>query len=183
MGGTDLSTVSADRLQAELRRLAGEPEAVRGFELVVEWELVEARTGGVRLAAEVAELLTSPRWSAFVDRRDALLAATLGPPGNETELAEADPESPSEAVELTRGRTPVELALARALGAEWLDRYLAEWRSVSLEIDGGDLLTAGIPEGPALGRGLREALRRKLDGEIEGREQELAVALAAARAG
>ena len=58
--------------------------------------------------------------------------------------------------------------LARALGAEWLDRYLAEWRSVDLEIDGADLIAAGVPEGPALGRGLREALRRKLDGEIVG---------------
>jgi hypothetical protein len=32
-----------------------------------------------------------------------------------------------------------------------------------------------------LGRGLDEALRRKLDGELNGREQELAAALEAAR--
>ncbi len=78
---------------------------------------------------------------------------------------------------------PVELVLARAMGAEWLDRYLAEWRSVALEIDGEDLIAAGVPQGPAIGRGLAEALRRKLDGEIAGREEELAVALEAARAG
>jgi hypothetical protein len=84
-------------------------------------------------------------------------------------------------VELAAGRDPVELVLARALGAEWLDRYLTEWREVSLEIDGSDLVTAGVPQGPALGRGLRESLRRKLDGEIAGREQELETALAAAR--
>ena len=56
--------------------------------------------------------------------------------------------------------------LARALGAEWLDAYLLEWRGVSLEIDGAELIDAGVPEGPAVGRGLAEALRMKLDGEL-----------------
>ena len=70
----------------------------------------------------------------------------------------------------------------RALGASWLDRYVGEWHAVSLEIDGGDLLAAGVPQGQALGRGLDAALRRKLDGEIAGREQELEVALLAAKA-
>ena len=67
------------------------------------------------------------------------------------------------------------------VGAEWLDRYLTEWSGIGLEIDGSDLIAAGVPEGPALGRGLGEALRRKLDGELVGREQELAAALAVAR--
>ena len=70
--------------------------------------------------------------------------------------------------------------LARALGAEWLDDYLARVAPVALEIDGADLIAAGVPEGPAVGRGLAAALRRKLDGEIAGREQELAAALDAA---
>jgi tRNA nucleotidyltransferase (CCA-adding enzyme) len=52
---------------------------------------------------------------------------------------------------------------------------------VSLEIGGQDLIEAGVPEGPAVGRGLAEARRRKLDGEIEGRQEELQVALKAAR--
>jgi hypothetical protein len=45
------------------------------------------------------------------------------------------------------------------------------------------LIAAGVPQGPALGRGLDAALRGKLDGEISGREQELATALEAARGG
>jgi tRNA nucleotidyltransferase (CCA-adding enzyme) len=53
---------------------------------------------------------------------------------------------------------------------------------VELEIDGDDLVAAGVPQGPAVGSGLAEALRRKLDGEISGREAELETALAAARA-
>jgi hypothetical protein len=67
------------------------------------------------------------------------------------------------------------------MGATWLDRYLAEWRGVSLEIDGSDLIAAGVNEGPALGRGLDAALRKRLDGEVHDREQELAAALEAAR--
>ncbi|HVY78777.1 MAG TPA: hypothetical protein VG898_09755, partial [Solirubrobacterales bacterium] len=106
--------------------------------------------------------------------------AALGPEGGEAELARERPQRPSAGVAAARGHDPVELVLARALGAEWLDRYLTEWRDVSLAIDGEDLIAAGVPPGPALGRGLQEALRRKLDGEVEGREAELAAALAAA---
>jgi tRNA nucleotidyltransferase (CCA-adding enzyme) len=178
----DLGTVSADRRQGELLRLAAEREAARGFQLLARWGLIEPREGGVELAAQVGELLGSPPWGEVAPRDRAVFAAALGAAGGEEELAAARPERPSQAVELARGRDPVELVLARALGAKWLDRYIAEWRSVALEIDGEDLIAAGVAPGPALGRGLREALRSKLDGEVEGREQELATALAAARA-
>jgi hypothetical protein len=96
-------------------------------------------------------------------------------------LAAKRPERPSQAVALAAPHDDVELVLARALGAEWLDRYISEWRDVTLEIDGSDLIDAGLGQGPALGRGLEVALRRKLDGEVSGREQELSVALEAAR--
>ena len=76
------------------------------------------------------------------------------------------------------GVAPEVVALAGALGAEpqardWLERL----RHVRLEIDGRDLLAAGVPEGPAIGRGLRAALGAKLDRRASGREQELAEAL------
>jgi tRNA nucleotidyltransferase (CCA-adding enzyme) len=67
------------------------------------------------------------------------------------------------------------------MGAEWLDRYLDEWRAVALEIDGDDLIAAGVPQGPRIGLGLGEALRRKLDGELAGRDEELEAAMVAAR--
>jgi tRNA nucleotidyltransferase (CCA-adding enzyme) len=180
----DLGTVSADRREAELLRLAAEPQAPRAFGLLAEWDLVELRAGGEDLASRVTELLDDEPWSSEAPRDRALLAAALGAEGGEVALAEQRPALPSEAVELASTHGPVELVLARALGAEWLDRYLAEWRTVDLQIDGEDLIAAGIPQGPALGRGLREALRRKLDGELDGgREQELAAAVEAARSG
>jgi tRNA nucleotidyltransferase (CCA-adding enzyme) len=177
---SDLSAVSAARRDAELTRLAGEASAPAGFRLLAEWGLVELRDGGAELAAAVAELLGTDPWIGQVDRAVAVLAAAIGPAGDESELAAVQPRRPSEAVELARGHGTVELALARALGAEWLDEYLAEWRLVRTEIDGADLIAAGVPQGPPLGRGLRAALHARLDGEALDREQELAVALAAA---
>ncbi len=178
----DLETVSAERREADLRRIAAEPRAVRGFELLAEWSLIITRTGGIELAGRVAELLTAPPWLDFADRESALLAAVMGPPEGEVRLAAADPDRPSEAVALAGEYDRTELLLARAAGAEWLDRYLGEWRGLSLEIDGDDLIAAGVSQGPAVGRGLEAALRKKLDGELDGgREAELAVAIEAAR--
>jgi tRNA nucleotidyltransferase (CCA-adding enzyme) len=176
----DLATVSADRREAELLRLAAEVEAPRAFALLGEWGLIQLREDGVELAARVAALLESQPWQGLASRDRAVFAAAVGPGGEEEDLARARPQRPSEGVALASRRTPVELVLARALGADWLDRYLAEWRDVSLEIDGEELIAAGVAEGPAVGRGLREALRRKLDGELDGHEQELEAALEAA---
>ena len=177
---SDLGTVSAYRRRGELARLAGEASAPRGFELLAKWGLVELRDGAVELVAAVDGLLASARWRGEVPRVDAVLAAALGPAAGEVELAAASPQRPSEAVELARGHAGVELVLARALGAEWLDEYVDRWRLTRLEIDGADLIAAGVPRGPALGRGLAAALRLKLDGEVRGREAELAAALDAA---
>ncbi len=176
----DLGTVSEVRERAELLRLAAEPSAPRGFELLGEWGLVELRDGGVGLAAAVIDLLASAPWSGEACLPEAVLTAALGPAGPEVELAATDPRRPSEAVDLARSYGPTELVLARALGATWLDEYVTTWRAVKLEIDGGDLLAAGVPEGPAMGRGLAKALDRKLDGEVSGRDAELAAAIEAA---
>ncbi|HEY7255848.1 MAG TPA: hypothetical protein VH476_04115 [Solirubrobacterales bacterium] len=179
----DLDTVSADRRRAELTRIASEPEAVGALALLAEWGLVDIRPGGLELATRVSELLAGPPWEGFAPPADAILAAALGPSGAAEEIAALAPDRPSDAVEATAGRGPVELALARAMGADWLDRYLLEWRDVALEIDGGDLLAAGVPEGPAVGRGLNQALRLKLDDRLSGRDEELRAALEAARGG
>lgn len=177
----DLSAVSADRREAELLRLAAEATAAKGFAFLADWGLLELREGGVELIAATVELLEEEAWGGACPRDRAVLAAALGPVGRERSLAEARPSRPSEAVELARAVDPVELLLARALGALWLDSYLAEWRHVSLEIDGEDLIGAGLRPGPALGRGLEAALRLKLDGELAGREAELMAALEAAK--
>jgi tRNA nucleotidyltransferase (CCA-adding enzyme) len=177
---TDLTTVSADRRLAELERLAAEERACDGFELLAEWGVIDLRPGGIELMEAVGELLKTPHWAEEVPRQRALVAAALGPPGGEEVLASMWKPKPGEGVELAERRDPVELILARALGADWLDHYLTAWRKIELEIDGDDLIAAGVEQGPAIGRGLRAARHKKLEGEIFGREEELKTALAAA---
>ncbi len=183
----DLGTVSGDRVEGELRRVAAEDRAPRALELIREWALLELPGDAVELAGRLRDLCAAPPWSGFADPDAAILAASgyghaAGPVRRAAEdLARATPERPSQAVSAVKGASPVELLLARAMGAEWLDRYVEEWSKVSLEIDGADLLEKGVQEGPAIGRGLEAALSAKLDGEISGRDQELRIALAAAR--
>jgi tRNA nucleotidyltransferase (CCA-adding enzyme) len=177
---TDLTTVSADRRRTELERLAAEDSAGDGFELLAEWGVIDLRPGGIELTQTVDSLLKAPHWAEIVPRERALVAAALGPPGAEEVLASMWVPKPGEGVELAERRDPVELILARAMGADWLDHYLTSWRRISLEIDGDDLIAAGVEQGPAIGRGLRAARHKKLEGEISGRDEELATALAAA---
>jgi tRNA nucleotidyltransferase (CCA-adding enzyme) len=182
MRQVDLATVSADRRRAELERLAAEPTGRVAFGLLAGWGLIDLRRDGLELIEAVEELLKEPHWAELVPREQALVAAALGPEGAEQVLASMWPPKPGEGVEVAERRDPVELILARAMGADWLDQYLTVWNKVELEIDGRDLIQAGVPQGPAIGRGLKAARRKRLEGEIVGRDHELAVALEAARA-
>ena len=138
--------------------------------------------GAVALA--VAVLGVDPRRRAqLLDRlafpagqRDVVLAAAARAPALAEALAVAG--TPSEIAATVR-RAPVELvALAGALGAPGqARRWLDELRHVRLEIDGQDLLDAGVERGPAIGAGLTRALAAKLDGRACGRAAELAEAL------
>ena len=57
-----------------------------------------------------------------------------------------------------------------------LREYFERLRNVQLEIDGGDLVAMGVAESPRIGTVLEELRRRKLNGELDGRESELAAA-------
>jgi tRNA nucleotidyltransferase (CCA-adding enzyme) len=72
------------------------------------------------------------------------------------------------------------VALAGADGAarERLVRYFEELREVRLEISGGDLAQLGLTESPRVGAILEELLRRKLNGELDGRAAEIEAARA-----
>jgi tRNA nucleotidyltransferase (CCA-adding enzyme) len=121
--------------------------------------------------AQVLDRLAFP-----AGQRDVILAAAGGAAGLARALTGA--ETPSEIAAAARG-APVELvALAGALGPEGpARRWLDELRHVRLEIDGRDLLDAGMTQGPEVGAGLARALAAKLDGRAEGRDAELAEAL------
>jgi tRNA nucleotidyltransferase (CCA-adding enzyme) len=115
-----------------------------------------------------------------LNRRDAdrIADAVTVAPRLPAVLAEAD-----EAAEIRRLVEPHDpdgalLALATAAGPvrERLERYFAELRTVRLEITGGDLAQLGVGESPRVGKILDELLRRKVNGELDGRSAELEAA-------
>jgi tRNA nucleotidyltransferase (CCA-adding enzyme) len=77
------------------------------------------------------------------------------------------------------------LALAARASEPAAQARLRAWleteRHVRLDIDGGDLIAAGVAEGPEIGRRLEAALRAKREGSAPGREQQLAAALGGTR--
>ena len=185
---SDLATLTRERVEEELRRLAGERDPVGALRLLVEWGVVRA---DLDLAAAALALTERDPWAGLADRASVVLGAAgiaAGPfsSGRERDAArallEVAPERPSACARAAQGHDATTLAIARAMGAEWLDEYATRWRGVRLEISGEDLLAAGVERGPAVGRGLEVALAAKLDGEVHGREEELRLALAAARA-
>lgn len=206
-----LGTVSGSRIRDELIDLLTEDEAPRAAELLRDLDLDVALHEGLHADSELvasaklgaAETGADPALvalaalaiggvgaslAAWIDglgllaaERDAVLRAAERAPdlahGLRSELR------PSELRALLDGEPPEALALALALGspAKPVLDYVSRLRAVRLEIDGNDLLAAGLAESPALGRALDATLARKLDGEVHGRDEELRVALEIAK--
>ena len=205
-----LSTVSGSRIGDELMDLLAEENAApavgRVRELGIDKALhtaLDADPELVRSAAVVAPEVGAHRaltgLAALVSSDPLILAAWVDDLGLTAAQRDAALRAAREAPELVRGlrgearpsrlydlladEPPEALALALALGAPHRPvlRWVRELSRVRLDIGGRDLLEAGVEEGPGIGRGLEVALRRKLDGEISGRDEELQAALEAAR--
>jgi tRNA nucleotidyltransferase (CCA-adding enzyme) len=203
-----LDTVTGSRLGAELRRLLREPQpaamvalAAHGVGVALLGHGWSARPAEV--AAVLAELPVDARGElaalgvtlpahadpGVLDRLafPAADQAILLPMAAAHERAEAlrAAATPSAAAHVLRG-LPVEAValLATAGGAAgaharaWLDGR----SEVRADVRGEDLLERGV-SGPAVGRGLAAALDAKLDGRARTRDEQLAIALAAAGEG
>jgi tRNA nucleotidyltransferase (CCA-adding enzyme) len=203
-----LATVSGPRVGAELRLLSREPDPVVAFETLRELRLDQGIDPGfglsdpelarralselpedgrsdlvvlaiaVRGVGEPAELLNRLGFEA--GDRDVIASAAHDAEGLAQALNAAN--KPSEIAAAAARVSPEQVALAAGLGAapparDWLERL----RHVRLEIGGDDLLEAGVPEGPSIGRALQAALHAKLDGLVTDRDGELRTALEAAR--
>jgi tRNA nucleotidyltransferase (CCA-adding enzyme) len=205
------STVSGARIRDELLDLLGEPTVAAsvarlqdlGLDRALSPLLGDARPEDVAAAAAAAETRGGQRRFAALaamiapdpedlagwiedlnlraEDRDAVLhAARKGP----QLVRSLEPPLPDSAIHaLLHCELPETLGVALALGARQtaIDRYLERLSGTGLDITGDDLRAAGIPEGPAIGRALRETLKRKLDGEVAGREDELTLATQLAR--
>lgn len=182
---SDLTLVSSDRVESELRRFAAEPDPVAPLRLLVDWRLAEA---DLELAETALGLLRRPPWRGLIEPAAALPRASrvrvgrfrAPEPDRARALASLPAGPPSRLVAAARGADPVELLIARALGARWTERYVGEWSQLRPALRGDDLISAGIEPGPAIGRGLEAALAAQLDEGISDRARQLEIALAAA---
>ncbi|HKP92024.1 MAG TPA: hypothetical protein VJT75_18795 [Thermoleophilaceae bacterium] len=205
------STVSGPRVRDELLDLLGEEEAAAALrvvrdlgldhalhpsfvadpDLAASGALGSAETGADRRLAALAALVSRAPdeledWVDSLalgrgDRSSVMAAARQGP--SLVRALRADPP-PSAVHALLRCEPAETLAVALAYGAPAapIHRFLADLRDVHLEVTGDDLVAAGVPESPAIGRALDETLRMKLDGRLEGgRDEELRTALEIAR--
>lgn len=187
-----LATVSGDRLGAELRLALREPSPLSALHAAQNLGLVSGLALDPALVARAVALL--PRAESRADLTilgavipDAAWAEGWGFDARELAIlracAEAEPlpsgAAPSAVVAALRG-VPVEaVAVAGARGDDDTAlRYLGDWRHVALAIDGADLLAAGVPQGPEVGRRLAATLAARLDGQLsDDRDAQLAFAL------
>jgi tRNA nucleotidyltransferase (CCA-adding enzyme) len=113
-----------------------------------------------------------------VQRRDLekiAAAVTVGP--RLVERLRGNSLEPAEVVSLADPYAPDAPLFALALeDSPELDDYFRRLRNVQLEVSGADLAELGLGESPEVGEILGELRRRKLNGELDGRESELAAA-------
>jgi tRNA nucleotidyltransferase (CCA-adding enzyme) len=195
--------VSGARIGNELRLALTEPDPVAAIERAVAlglapWlradrerteaalELLPAREGRADLVVLAAGLYegaddADQRLAGldFTAAERAVLRAAAGAP--QLAAAANAAKRPSQLARALRGQPVEAVALAGASGAaEPVRRWLDELRHVALRIDGDDLLAAGVPRGPQIGRLLAATLERRRDGELaDDRDAQLAAALAA----
>ena len=166
-------------------RLRADEEAARLFaralelrdELGVEvpaWRIGLAVLGRGLISEEAFDWLERLK----VRRRDVAMivgAITVAP--RIADRLRAERLDPAQIVALADAFAPDAPLLALA-GEELpgLRDYFTRLRDVRLEIGGADLAALGLAESPRVGEILAELRRRKLNGELDGRESELAAA-------
>jgi tRNA nucleotidyltransferase (CCA-adding enzyme) len=195
----DPTTVSGPRHGAELRRTLREDDPLTALRRIRELNERLLPPGFTTTPTKLDEALALlPDGEARPDL--VVLAACSGPvdvmallawldhlgfSSAEREIVAAGSRA-STGAPLHRARTNAEVARAARgapievvalAGGDAARRWIEELRHVKLGITGDDLLAAGIAPGPELGERLQRTLDRKLDGEVAGREEELAAAL------
>jgi tRNA nucleotidyltransferase (CCA-adding enzyme) len=109
------------------------------------------------------------------DLEQIAAAVTVGP--RLVERLRADSIEPADVVAAADPYAPDAPLFAMALEDHpELDDYFRRLRNVQLEVSGSDLAELGLGESPEVGEILAELRRRKLNGQLDGRESELAAA-------
>ena len=193
--------LSGPRVREELIALLGEPQATTSMLRMAELRLDQAVDPPLRAGLNAVQRLNRLRELAAEYEVDApawrLALETLVEPGRsvdalalrkrDQQLVEGAPVTARELVDRELdGAELADLAARHAPDAPLLalairdDPRLRDWferlRHVRLDVTGDDLAELGVPEGPRVGEILGELRRRKLNGELDGRDAELTAA-------
>lgn len=181
IGDVELDTTSNDRLMSEMRRLVSEGDGKAALRRLVDWGVGRgAAAGAPDEGPMVLELLEAAPWQGFGDAAGFAKSWLLDQIEGDTSVLTEFEGQASEAVKVAAGHSPDSVLLARVRGAEWLDRWLTDWRYAKPAITGEDLIDRGVPEGRAVGAGLDAALSAQLDEDIRDFDSQMEIALSAA---
>ena len=193
--------LSGPRVREELTALLDEAQAAKSILRMAELRLDQAIDPPLRAGLNAVQRLNRLRELAAEYEVDApawrVALETLVEPGqgvdalaltkHDQRLVEGAPVTARELVDRELdGAELADLAARHAPDAPLLalamrdDPRLRDWferlRHVRLDVTGDDLAELGVPEGPRVGEILAELRRRKLNGELDGREAELSAA-------
>jgi tRNA nucleotidyltransferase (CCA-adding enzyme) len=156
-------------------------------------QVLESQTENGTLSAELADVLAITTFGLNEDEAAQVVHRFDGPPAwGESIIGNASlakvvavldqPDlAPSEVVDILR-TIPVASIRAYIAAGPPLPRrgrltdYLDEIRFVKPDLTGADLIDAGIPEGPIIGKLIDVVRRARLDGQVKTKQEELALA-------
>jgi tRNA nucleotidyltransferase (CCA-adding enzyme) len=200
IAGGLVSRLTGPRVREELIALLGEEQAAASIPRMAELRLDQAVDPPLRAGLNAVQRLKRMRELAAEYDVDAppwrLALETLVEPGQsvaalsltarDQQLVEGAARDARELAQAGDAAELAELAGQHAPDAPLLalatadDPRLRDWferlRHVRIELTGDDLAQLGLPEGPRVGEILGELRRRKLNGELEARDDELAAA-------
>jgi tRNA nucleotidyltransferase (CCA-adding enzyme) len=186
VGGIGL--LSPARMREEVVALLSEDKAERALDRLAELAAAPKLEPGLigRLDTLRAELdPDAPTWRVRLTALAAAHPGLIGRLSLRRQDARAVEEAIAVAPRLAEATDPVEIADLAGRAPEGALLALAErdsatlrdWftrlRDVRLEVTGADLAELGVPESPRVGEILEELRRRRLRGELDGREAEL----------
>jgi tRNA nucleotidyltransferase (CCA-adding enzyme) len=190
------------RVADEMRRLLEEPTAAEGLRRLADlgagWvapaDDLDARFESLDAALRRPHAPELPAWTLRLGLGlEPGALARLAVPGWARALGAEAAEGPATALllppsappshvdEVLRRTPPATAVAALAAGAEPVARWWVEWRDAAPPVGGADLVGAGVPPGPAIGRALREVRAAWLDGRVRDRDALLALGLEVAR--
>ncbi len=189
-----LATITQERIRFELEQVFDENKAVPVLQRLHEWSVLQALglnpdPERLWLALERvmghAEHNPEVLWVLLVGlQRDGAESLAPLPPAMTKAVREFQALvhrpwnglRPSQVWQRLRfTRMPVRRALWACLPEQSvpLELYESQWRHVTPQVKGGDLIGLGYRSGPQIGQMLEQLHIKTLDGELQGRQQEL----------